>query len=301
MRRATWVLVAVVVTSVAACSLTTSFDGLSTGGPDAAPDKGDASGTLEGSTDGPNGTDGGSGTGTDGTAPGDGGGDYRSVVLADSPLAYYRLDDQGTTAKDEVGAHDGTYKGSVTHGAAGAIAGDPNHAASFDGTTGYVDVGDALPFLGTSPFTIEAWTSPVSGGSDPMCMASKSFASGGLNGSITEGWAFYLDNGTNAINVARYTGGVADGAQGGAAPLAEFAHLVATYDGATMTVWLNGVSMGSTGSMRQLVDHTKPLTIGASRGGIYCFFRGALDEVALYGAALPADRIRAHFHAGIGK
>jgi hypothetical protein len=297
MRRATWVLVAGVVSSVAACSLTTSFDGLSTGGTEGAPDKGDASGTLDASTDGPNGTDG----GTDGNAASDGGTGYRGVVLSDSPLAYYRLDDQGTTAKDEVGAHDGTYEGAVTHGAAGAIAGDANLATAFDGTSGYVDVGDVLPFLMTSPFTIEAWTSPVSGASDPMCIASKSFASGGLNGSITEGWTFYLDSGTNAINVARYTSGAADAAQGGAAPLAEFAHVVTTYDGATLTVWLNGVSTGSTDSTRQLVDHTKPLTIGASRGGIYCFFRGALDEVALYGTALSAERIRAHFHAGIGK
>ncbi|MEA2753688.1 MAG: hypothetical protein QOI41_7831 [Myxococcales bacterium] len=224
---------------------------------------------------------------------------YRAVVLGDAPLAYYRLGDTGTVAKDEVGAHDGVYNGAVTHGA-GAIAGDADGAAVFDGSSAFVDVGDALPFLANAPFTIEAWSAPVSGATDPMCVASKSFAEGGLNGSITDGYTFYLDKGTNALNVARYLGGAADAVQGDAVANDEFAHVVVTYDGGTLTIWLNGASVASETSMRKLVSHTQPLTIGASRGGIYCFFRGALDEVAFYGAVLSGDRIRAHHAAGLG-
>jgi hypothetical protein len=191
------------------------------------------------------------------------------------------------------------YKGSVTHGG-GAIAGDANGAAVFDGSSGFVDVGDALPFLATAPFTIEAWASPAAGATDPACIASKSYASGGLSSGITEGYTFYLDSGTNATNLLRLRNSTPDGAQGSALVNGTFSHVVATYDGATLAIWVNGVSVGSGPSARALVSHTKPLTIGASRGGIYCFFRGALDEVAFYGAALSDARIVAHFKAGTG-
>jgi hypothetical protein len=170
----------------------------------------------------------------------------------------------------------------------------------FDGSSGYVDVGDVLPFLATAPFTIEAWASPAEA-TGPACIASKSYASGGLNGGITEGYTFYLDSGTNATNLLRLRNSTPDGAQGSAVVNGTFSHVVATYDGATLEIWVNGVSVGSAPSARALVSHTQPLTIGASRGGIFCFFRGALDEVAFYGAALPAGRIAAHFKAGTGK
>lgn len=295
MRCATWALATGIVTALGACSLTTSLDGLSTGnvvieardGGDGGDDAAALDARSESSSE--------AGSGADGSA-----GTYRDLILSDAPLAYYRLGDQGPIAKDEVGGHDGVYKGTVTHGA-GAIAGDANGAATFDGASGYVDAGDVLPFVMTAPFTIEAWTSPVSGAKDPMCVASKSFAQGGLSGSITDGWTFYLDSGTNALNTARYLNGAADTVQGGALPNGRFSHVVTTYDGAKLTIFVDGISVASGASSRSLVSHTQPLTIGASRGGIYCFFRGTLDEVAFYGVALPAARIAAHHAAGISK
>ena len=177
MRCASWVAAMTIVTGLGACSLTTSLDGLSNGdvvetpgGSDAtSPDAATSDVAIDTATD--------TGTNADAEA---GAAGYRAVVLADAPLAYYRLDDQGTTAKDETGAHDGVYMGAPTH-ASGAIAGDANKAAVFDGSSDYVDVGDVLPFLATAPFTIEAWASPAST-TGPSCIASKSYASGGISG-----------------------------------------------------------------------------------------------------------------------
>ena len=57
---------------------------------------------------------------------------YRAAVLADSPLAYWRLGEtSGTVAHDETGnGHDGTYVGGVTLGQPGALTGDANTAVS---------------------------------------------------------------------------------------------------------------------------------------------------------------------------
>jgi len=52
---------------------------------------------------------------------------YRATVLADTPLAYWRLGETtGTVAHDETGnGHDGTYIGGYTLGQTGALTGDP--------------------------------------------------------------------------------------------------------------------------------------------------------------------------------
>src|SRR6266852_7303617 len=72
-----------------------------------------------------------------------GGAGYSAVILADKPLGYWRLgeSDPSQAAKDASGnGNDGTYVGGVTLGQKGAINRDPDTAAQFDGSTGYVDI-----------------------------------------------------------------------------------------------------------------------------------------------------------------
>ena len=71
---------------------------------------------------------------------------YASEVLADTPLAYYRLGEaSGTTLVDSSGnARDGTYAGSPTLGAASLLVSDPsNTAVSFDGVNDIATVASA--------------------------------------------------------------------------------------------------------------------------------------------------------------
>ena len=291
MRAQTAILGSGLACALAACSLTTSLSGLSTGEPTADAgttlDAGDAT-VATGDAD----------TKVDATTEA-GSSAYRATVLADSPLAYFRFDDTGMVAKDETGAHDGTYRGVVTH-VAGAIAAETSKAAVFDGAS-YVDVGDVLPFLGAAPFTLEAWASPVAGATGPACLAAKTFAPGGVSGSVSEGYTLYLDSGSNALEFARFMSSARSGPAGPGITNGRFTHVVATYDGTTAVIFVDGAPTNSATSGEQIATTSGPLTIGAGRGGIYCFFHGALDEVAVYGAALPVDRIKAHYLAGIAR
>jgi hypothetical protein len=86
--------------------------------------------------------------------------DYLSVVLADGPLAYWRLGEaSGPVAYDASGnAMHGTYIGGVTLAQAGALEGDADTAVCLDGVSGCMNMGwhPELSYL-SNDFTIEAW------------------------------------------------------------------------------------------------------------------------------------------------
>jgi len=82
---------------------------------------------------------------------------YRDSVVADSPEAYWRLGEtSGTTANDQTTAHNGTYAGVPTLAQGGAIIGDTDTSASFDGVNDGVSALDQ-PWRSLNGFTVESW------------------------------------------------------------------------------------------------------------------------------------------------
>jgi N-acetylneuraminic acid mutarotase len=82
---------------------------------------------------------------------------YRDVILADSPIMYWRLGEtSGTIVYDESANHrDARYLNNTGLGVPGAIADDPNTAAGFHGIHQYVKWIPASSYSGA--FTVEAW------------------------------------------------------------------------------------------------------------------------------------------------
>lgn len=228
------------------------------------------------------------GGGTD--ASSDGGVGYRAAILADLPIAYWRLGESvGPVAKDETGHFDGTYQGGCGVGVPGAIPGDANTAVSFDGTC-TIDVGDHFAFVGNAPYTIEAWASTA-----PTGTYHHLFTRELRNNGPVDGYALLLPSPLTVF---------AERAEGSknhytnAAPIpsgAVFTHLVATYDGATLRVFVDGgpqQAVGDSNAMNTVAIHA---FIGSAGGSN--FFEGVIDEVALYDKALAPDRIKAHYDA----
>src|SRR5689334_6073685 len=127
MRREAIVSAAALATTLVACSLTTSFEGLSVGPSPTSPPN-DTNTAEDVHTPGSS-PDGSASAARDAVG---GGSAYRALIVGDAPVAYYRLGDTGTVALDEMGAHNGTYIGTVSHGT-GAIAGDSDGALVMDG------------------------------------------------------------------------------------------------------------------------------------------------------------------------
>jgi hypothetical protein len=82
-------------------------------------------------------------------------GGYRSEVVADTPLAYWRFDEpSGSTLVDEVGnSNPGTVINGATVGSAGAFG--SSKAVSFDGVDDRVDTGLLQSAVTTR--SLEAW------------------------------------------------------------------------------------------------------------------------------------------------
>jgi hypothetical protein len=243
----------------------------------------------------------GAGGGTGGAAGGAGGAGgaapgYREIILDDEPLAYWRLGERSgrATAKDETGNHDGTYGGGVTLGASPALVGDGDTAAVFDGVGGYVEVGDVteLEFTGKASFSIEAWvrsTGTTSGTTYLVCKRHDNAAPD------DDGYALSLFDSTE-VRLTRVRAGAFD-TVAGPIPIDQWTHVVGTFDGTDMTLYVDGAKIVAEESTAELVDIVEPVRLGGrSQGGD--FLAGALDEVAVYGTALDYVTVANHFAAG---
>ncbi|MGW1929527.1 LamG-like jellyroll fold domain-containing protein [Streptomyces sp. NPDC001919] len=85
---------------------------------------------------------------------------YRTTVLDADPFAYWRLGEtSGTIAKDAIDANQGQYNGTyqnVTLGGTGPLAGSTQKAATFNGTTSYVEM-PAAPGATPSYTSVSLW------------------------------------------------------------------------------------------------------------------------------------------------
>jgi hypothetical protein len=236
------------------------------------------------------------GVGADAAAPPS----YREEVFADSPAAYWRLGEgSGTVALDET-ANDsrGTYKNGVVLGVPSALATDANTAARFDGGNDLVDVTDppsgVLDF-GTDDFTAEAWIKTTT--NNETAIIGKRVTAGPFwqvtvtddpnhTGQLRANLRDTL-NGTVTRQVYS-TRRVDDGA---------WHHVVVRFDrDVGISIYVDARAAGSGGGpMPADVSNTANLQIGKAQD--HGYFRGDIDEVAVYRTLLSPQRINDHFHA----
>jgi hypothetical protein len=212
---------------------------------------------------------------------------YALAVLSDGPLGYWRFGgDNGVVAQDASGNKDCTYVGSVgldAPGAAGAGSG-----ARFSGA-GHVDCGDFFDFPGTAPHSIEAWVRP-----EPPVEGKPTTVAGKLS-STPRGYRLFVFD-VQGVRWRRYDAGVAASAAGPVLPSTSYSHIVGTWDGSVMTLYVNGKEVDESMSSLPLADTSAPFVIGDDSES-NSPFEGDIDEVAVYGKALALDQIQAHLGA----
>ena len=201
---------------------------------------------------------------------------YVDEVLADSPVAYWRLGDDGAAAIDSVGDHDGTHIGTMR--AQGLIACDDG--AMLFGSDAAISLGDIFPFDERQAFTVEAWV-------DWRGNASRIVARD--NG--VAGWRLSITP-TPQAEFGRYQGAMGDGDHHNITMGVH--HLVGVYTGDAVCIFVDGAadSDGCDPSDFGLPLVMTPLMISPG------IFEGVIDEVAIYDHPLTPERINAHYKAG---
>lgn len=229
---------------------------------------------------------------------------YSQLIINDGPVAYYRLDESsGTSAHDSSGnGYNGTYSGSgVTYAQPGAISGDSDTCVLLNGSTGRVTTPGGASPVGWASVTLEAWVnlSSNSFGSKATIWAT------GTTPSTADGIKFWIGaNGTN--------GGFAVGITGNRWAQATFSqtfsagtwyHVAGVWDGSAVTVYVNGVANGTSGTVSgNTIDDTgSNLALGRDPQLPGDYFPGSLDEAAVYSTDLSPSRIQAHYAAGIAQ
>jgi large repetitive protein len=225
---------------------------------------------------------------------------YALQVLADQPLAYWRFGtDSAAMAIDATGNdHTGFYSAPVVL-EPGAIPMDAENALSVDGTY-HVSMGQKFGFEGNATFSVEAWVRSDQIGTNGG-MVSKETETGGIN---RRGWNLLIVVNTKSILFERTVGeGVVQAVQSAAdtlLPDGAFRHVVATFEGVVLALYLDGalVSTNTTNPV-SVPAHAKDFAIGGRNGGLEERFKGGIDEVAVYDHPLTLDRIAIHHAVGV--
>jgi hypothetical protein len=220
---------------------------------------------------------------------------YRSEVLADNPVGYWRLGEAGPTAADSgSGGNDGTMQGTYVAQQSGAIAFDSDTSLDLNGSSGRVLIGDFHDFVNRAPFTVEAWARSDSFAAAQHIMFKRDVSN-------TDGWIFGFSAGAQLRITRRHGGSSTSQFESGTSSTGTWYHCVATYDGTDLLLYKNNTVYGPTTSTGNIEDISDNLHIGCNSGVSGGFFNGKLDEVAVYNTALSATRIAAHYNAGIGQ
>lgn len=182
----------------------------------------------------------------------------------------------GSTSSDRSGFNNtATLAGAtwVTQGRFGS-------AVSFNGTSSMVTVPDSPSLRLTSAMTLEAWVFPTA---VPTRWTDV----------IMKGSDNYFLEATSPQGVLPAAGSSLTGPLFGPSTLQvnNWAHLAATYDGAQLRLYVNGVQVNSRAHTGNLPTSSGPLSFGGDPV-FGQFFPGRIDEIRIYDRALSAAEIQ---------
>lgn len=220
---------------------------------------------------------------------------YPDLVLADTPVGYWRLETADGADSGPHAAPMGVV-GGVTTGQPPVI--NQGLAWTFDASTSQAKAPHRTAFDVTQ-FTVEFWYSPTTIPADWVSIIGKASSLSAINFMV-------LHPGVADKLSFRYTSGGTEQILDIAATLAIGGrhHIVARYNGVQMELWVNGALAGTQipAAGKEVPDRTvADVLLGrhTPSGTFWQSVRGTVDEVALYDYALPDARITAHYNGGL--
>ncbi len=196
----------------------------------------------------------------------------------------------------------GTNSNSVIPGTPGAVAAGGDQSVGYPGTGGNT----TIPFIAAlnpsagSPFSIEFWANPSASDNDDAIVSNRFTA-----GANRSGWIFFQRAAATGWNFRMYNGvgsGLGWDLTGGTSTLNGWSHVVATWNGTSALLYVNGVladnsnEVGATGVYAPNVLANAPtFSIGAN-ADLSSATSSLADEVAFYNSALSLGQVQNHFN-----
>lgn len=256
--------------------------------------------------------------------------DYETGVLSiDNLVGYWRLGDAGEPFLDTSGFNpaDPANAEIVAAGTAmtqdytpGALATGDDGAVRFnrsgpagggDGDslqTGYSTNLNRFDFSTNDPFTVACWIRPQASGSSWQASIVNNVVMTPSPSVRDNGWRLDMVWPARTVHLVR----APNVAVGGTYPEVVspagldndvWHHVVGTYDGATLRLYLNSILVASQADTSTISGSNRSPTFGEGNqdhGTTGGWFYGAIDEIAIWSAALTADEIAALYAAGAG-
>lgn len=225
---------------------------------------------------------------------------YERQVKIDTPIAYWRLGDSGSTAIDEIGTYDLAYTNTPTLNVNPLITNTSNKAVTFTAANSEYAAG-TNSVVSALPLSIECWftvtdlstfrgilatnnTSNYAGIQILIETTGKLIVRMGDNAGIGSGNRYDSSTPTGVININKLV------------------HLVVTataYN--SVSIYINGISqvISNNGTSTSVSFATGDFDIGVASNTSYnSYFDGTIDEVAVYDSILSADQVLAHYNRG---
>jgi hypothetical protein len=240
---------------------------------------------------------------SDGTAPArsntlSAGGDYAGAVSSETAtpapglVAAYGFNEQSGTTITDVSGNNNT--GGLGRRVTRVAAGKFGSALSFSG--GYVTVPASASLNLTKGMTLEAWVNP----SNTTTAYATAIMKEQPGDYVYTLYGSAPNNPSGEINTSSAHYGEQAVPATSRLPINTWTHLAATFDGATLRLFMNG---------KQVSSKSIPAAIAVSKGALRIggntiwgeYFKGMIDEVRIYNRALSSSEIQSDMTTPVGK
>jgi len=214
-----------------------------------------------------------------------------SGIYPEGMVSYWKFDEgSGPTAFDVAGNNDGTL-----HGPQWTI-GQVLNALRFDGSNDYVRIPNSSSLNFTEAVTAEAWVKPNGNPGHYQMLLEKGTWAGNAS------WFFFIHRGAGYLHYM-FGIGIPGGIYYEGCPMignledGVWSHIVGTYDRENIKFYVNG-------ELNNQVPWTQPIRLNPydlyiSYDPQGWFYKGDVDEVAIYNRALSACEINQHYQNGL--